>query len=145
MSKDICPDCGRDRNIVGKAHRCVPVPGWTKQVADFLAGPEPAGEPATYTELAKSKPVPRGKLRPKKPAETDDDIAIKRLAVPAPEKSAKPRPENRKDKKVVTAYLEPEQVKRLRVMAAQTGVSMETMLGKIIDAEWLARQRRKET
>jgi predicted HicB family RNase H-like nuclease len=35
MSKDkslpppnICPDCGRDKNIVGAAHRCVPVPGW---------------------------------------------------------------------------------------------------------------------
>lgn len=89
MSKDICPDCGRDRNMVGRAHRCVPIPGWTKQVADFIcpepAPHEPPGEPTGFTPPPKSK----GAKKPKKPIEPDDDIAIKRLAFPEPDTSIK--------------------------------------------------------
>lgn len=79
MSKDICPDCGRNRNMVGKAHRCVPIPGWTKQVADFIC-PEPAPH---------DPPKSKGARKPKKPIEPDDDIAIKRLAFSEPDTSIK--------------------------------------------------------
>jgi hypothetical protein len=167
MSKDICLECGRDRNIVGRAHRCVPIPGWVKPRPPEV-GPEIHEPPSAPVRKAKAPPAIRKTTpRPISEAREDEEFeAVSRrekildlsqmsggpigasseqpVETPAAQ-AAKPRPENRKDKKVVTAYLEPEQVKRLRIMAAQTGVSMETMLGKIIDAEWLARQRRKET
>jgi hypothetical protein len=140
MSKDICLECGRDRNIVGRAHRCVPIPGWVKPRPPEV-GPEIHEPPSAPVRKAKAPPA----IRKTTPRPISEAREIDRPVETPAAQAAKPRPENRKDKKVVTAYLEPEQVKRLRVMAAQTGVSMETMIGKMIDAEWLDRQRRKET
>lgn len=150
MSKDICLECGRDKNMVGKAHRCVPIPGWVKPRPPE-AGPEihePPGEPTAFTPDPKPKAPPaKRKTAPQPTSEVEVEISDQAAAglrravagISAKQPKAKPRPENRKDKKVVTAYLEPEQVKRLRIMAAETGISMETLIGRMIDVEWSAR------
>ena len=77
----------------------------------------------------------RIKATPRK--EADDDIMIKRLAIPMEEKAAKPA--SRAGKRVLTAHLEPDCLKRLRIMAAEEGVSMEALVTELIEVRWMSR------
>lgn len=60
------------------------------------------------------------------------------------EKPKSKRPPAREGKKVVTAYLDHDQVKRLRVLSAEAGLSMELLIGELIDAEWIRYEARRK-
>jgi hypothetical protein len=130
MSKDICLECGRDKNMVGKAHRCVPIPGWVKP-RPSEAGPEIHEPPSDPVRKSKAPPATRKTTsRPisetrgtKRPQSTE----VVRAAMDAViDKHAA-------GKVKLTVRLDKELMKSIKVAAAETETTIEEWVRRALE------------